>query len=83
MDIHPPAPEWTFRHVVGATLILALVAIVFWLLYLFNEVVFILFVAIVIGTVIRPVVIWLYNRGVPCIAGIILVQEAVPAEPSQ
>ena len=68
----PPA-EWTFRQVAGATFTLALVAMAFWLLYLFNNVVFILFVAIVIGTVIRPVVVWLYWRGVPRIAGVILV----------
>jgi predicted PurR-regulated permease PerM len=79
MDINPPAPEWTFRQVVSATLTLALVAITFWLLYLFNEVVFILFVAVVIGTVIRPVVVWLYHRGVPRMAGVILVYLALLA----
>src|SRR4051812_27993107 len=73
MDSPAPAPEWTFRQVVGATFTLALVALSFWLLYLFNQVVFILFVAIVIGTVIRPVVVWLYWRGVPRMAGVILV----------
>src|SRR5260221_2382719 len=73
IDSVTPEPEWTFSRVVGATLTLALVAIAFWLLYLFNQVVFILFVAIVIGTVIRPVVVWLYRRGVPRIAGVILV----------
>src|SRR5579859_1992975 len=73
MDMDAPIPEWTFRRVVGATLTLALVAIAFWLLYLFNQVVFILFIAIVIGTVIRPVVVWLYWRGVPRMAGVILV----------
>jgi predicted PurR-regulated permease PerM len=56
-----------------ATLVLVFVAISFWLLYRFSQVVFILFVAIVIGTVIRPVVAWLYSRGVPRIAGVILV----------
>src|ERR1700682_305318 len=73
MDIQAPPPEWTFSRVVWATLTLAMVAIVFWLLYLFNQVVFILFVAIVIGTVIRPVVVWLYRRGVPRIAGVVIV----------
>jgi len=77
MDSFPPVAEWTFRRVVGATLTLALVAISFWLLYLFNQVVFILFIAIVIGTVIRPVVIWLYWRGVPRMAGVILVYLAL------
>ncbi|MBN1454380.1 MAG: AI-2E family transporter [Anaerolineales bacterium] len=45
----------------------------FWIFYRFNQVVFILFIAIVIGTVIRPVVTWLHRRGLPRIAGVILV----------
>ena len=56
-----------------ATLVFVFVGLSFWLLYRFSQVVFILFVAIVIGTVIRPVVAWLYSRGVPRIAGVILV----------
>ncbi len=49
------------------------VALSFWLLYRFNQVVFILFIAIVMGTVIRPVVTWLNRRGLPRMAGVILV----------
>ena len=56
-----------------ATLVLVFVALSFWLLYRFNQVVFILFIAIVMGTVIRPVVTWLHRRGLPRIAGVILV----------
>lgn len=56
-----------------ATLVLVSVALSFWLLYRFSQVFFILFIAIVIGTVIRPVVAWLHSRGVPRIAGVILV----------
>jgi predicted PurR-regulated permease PerM len=56
-----------------ATLVLLFVALSFWLLYRFSQVVFILFIAIVMGTVIRPVVAWLYRRGLPRIAGLILV----------
>jgi predicted PurR-regulated permease PerM len=56
-----------------ATLVLVLVALSFWLLYRFSQVVFILFIAIVMGTVIRPVVAWLHRRGLPRIAGVILV----------
>jgi predicted PurR-regulated permease PerM len=56
-----------------ATLVLVFVALSFWLLFLFNQVVFILFVAIVIGTVTRPIVNWLYRRGLPRIGGVILV----------
>jgi predicted PurR-regulated permease PerM len=56
-----------------ATLVLVFVALSFWLLYRFNQVIFMLFVAIVVGTVIRPVVSWLHRRGLPRIAGVILV----------
>jgi len=68
-----PAYDWTFRRVMWATLVLVFVALSFWLLYRFNQVVFILFIAIVMGTVIRPVVTWLHRRGLPRIAGVILV----------
>ncbi len=74
MTLEPLPPyEWTFRRVVWATLVLVSVALSFWLLYRFRQAVFILFVAILMGTVIRPVVAWLHRRGLPRIAGIILV----------
>ena len=65
--------NWTFRRVVWATLVLASVSFCFWLLSRFYQVVFILFIAIIVGTVIRPAVNWLYQRGLPRIAGVILV----------
>ncbi|MCG2787501.1 MAG: AI-2E family transporter [Anaerolineae bacterium] len=65
--------DWTFRRVMWATLVLVFVALSFWLLYRFNQVIFMLFIAIVLGTVIRPVVTWLHRRGLPRIAGVILV----------
>ncbi len=65
--------NWTFRRVVWATLVLVSVMFFFWLFYRFYQVVFILFIAIVIGTVIRPLVNWLNQRGIPRIAGVILV----------
>jgi predicted PurR-regulated permease PerM len=75
MSLNPSAQPypWTFRRVMWATLVLVFVAASFWLLYRFSQVVFILFIAIMIGTVIRPVVTWLQRRGVPRIAGVILV----------
>jgi predicted PurR-regulated permease PerM len=76
MALHHPSSQpydWTFRRVVWATLVFVSVMLGFWLLYRFNQVVFILFVAIVIGTVIRPAVAWLHQRGLPRIAGVILV----------
>jgi predicted PurR-regulated permease PerM len=75
MALNPPSPpyQWTFRRVMWATLVLVLVALSFWLLYRFYQVVFILFIAIVMGTVIRPAVTWLHRRGLPRMAGVILV----------
>jgi predicted PurR-regulated permease PerM len=70
----PPQPyDWTFRRVVWATLVLIAVTLSFWLLYRFSQVVFILFIAIVIGTVLSPAVTWLHQRGLPRMAGVILV----------
>jgi len=75
MSLPPPSQpyDWTFQRVVWATLVLISVILCFWLLYRFNQVVFILFVAIVTGTVIRPAVAWLHQRGLPRIAGVIVV----------
>lgn len=75
MTINPLSSsyEWTFRRVVWATLVLVSVMFCFWLVYHFYKVVFILFIAIVVGTVIRPIVNWLYQRGIPRAAGVILV----------
>ena len=75
MEFNSPSQlyNWTFRRVVWATLVLVFVALGFWLLYRFNQVVFILLIAIMLGTVIRPVVTWLNRRGIPRRLGIILV----------
>ena len=75
MAFPPPSQlyNWTFRRVVWATLVLVLVALGFYILYRFNQVVFSLFIAIVFGTVIRPIVAWLHRRGLPPIAAVILV----------
>jgi predicted PurR-regulated permease PerM len=75
MALNSPAQpyQWTFRRVMWATLVLVFVALSFWLLYRFNQVVFVLFIAILIGTAIRPSVTWLHRRGLPRTAGVILV----------
>jgi predicted PurR-regulated permease PerM len=65
--------NWSFRRVVWATLVLVSVMFFFWLFYRFYRVVFLLFIAVVVGTVIRPLVNWLNQRGIPRIAGVILV----------
>ena len=75
MAVNPVSQSynWSFRRVVWATLVLISVILGFWLLYRFNQVIFILFIAIVIGTLIRPAVAWLHQRGLPRMAGVILV----------
>jgi predicted PurR-regulated permease PerM len=69
----PQPYEWTFRRVVLATLVFLSVVFGFWLLYRFNQVIFILFIAMVMGTVIRPAVNWLYECGVSRVAGILMI----------
>lgn len=75
MDLNMPSQtdQWTFRRVMIATLVLVCVALGFWLLYRYYLVIFILFVAIMLGTVIRPIVNWLYRRGIPRVAGVLIV----------
>ena len=75
MAIYQPSQpnQWTLRRVIWTSFLLASVAIGFGLLYRFNQVVFILLIAIVMGTVIRPGVMWLHRRGLPRIVGVIFI----------
>ena len=66
-------PDWSTRQVVTATLFVVAVSLGFWLLYRFRLVLFMLFIAIVLGTAIRPAVQWLNRRGVPRPAGVMLM----------
>ncbi len=75
----PPGTQWSARRVALATLVLLAVLLAFYLLYRFYIVVFILFVAIVIAVAIRPLVEWLFGRGVPRPLGVILVYLALLA----
>jgi predicted PurR-regulated permease PerM len=74
MTTYPPAPpeSWTFWRVAWTTLVLAAVCLSFWLLYRFSQVVFILFIAIMIGTILRPAVVRLQGWGLPSKAGVML-----------
>ena len=65
--------EWTFRQVVWATIVLVFLVFCFWLIFRFYEVIFIVFVAIIMGTVLRPVVAWMHKRGLPRFAGALLL----------
>ena len=80
MALVDPAPQlvqWTFRRVMWATLVLVLVGLGFWLVFRFYQVVFLLFVAIILGTVIRPAVTWLQRKGLPRYVGGILFYSLV------
>ena len=68
-----PPYQWTFWRVMGATLVLVLVALGFWLLYQYDQVVLSVLIALVLGTVIRPVVVWLHGRGLPRFPSAVLV----------
>ncbi|RPJ24825.1 MAG: AI-2E family transporter [Chloroflexi bacterium] len=64
---------WTTSQVVLATLFVVCVFLTFWLLYSLRIVLFLFFVAVVIGTAIRPAVEWLHRRGVSRSVGIIVI----------
>ena len=68
---------WTFWRVVWATLVFSFVVFCFYLVYRFYNVVFVLFIAVVLGTVIRPISNWLNQRGLSRMASVILVYLAL------
>jgi predicted PurR-regulated permease PerM len=66
-------PQWSTRQVVIATLFVASILGLFFLLYQFSQILFIFFLAIVLSIAIRPAVKWLNRRGVPRAAGVIVL----------
>lgn len=70
---------WTTSQVVLATLFVVCVFLMFWLLYRLREVLFLFFVAIVVGTAIRPAVDWLHRRGIARGTGIIIIYILIAA----
>ncbi len=64
---------WTTSQVVLATVFVVCVFLIFWLLYRLGFLIFLLFVAIVIGIALRPMIEWLQRRGVSRLAGIIII----------
>ena len=69
----PTENSWTTRQVVLATLFVVSVFLIFLLLFRLRAVVFLFFVAVVIGTAIRPAVDWLFERGIRRPVGIIAI----------
>jgi predicted PurR-regulated permease PerM len=68
-----PPRRWHPRRVIGATITVLLVTVGFYLLYRFSNVLFVLFVAAVLATAIRPAVLWLERRHIPQPLGILIV----------
>lgn len=64
---------WTTSQVVLATIFVVCVFLTLWLLYRLRDVLFLFFVAIVIGTAIRPAVDWLHRRGTTRSTGVIII----------
>jgi predicted PurR-regulated permease PerM len=56
-------PKWSARQVITATLFVVAVSLAFWLLFRFRIVILILFIAMVLGTALRPMVDWFVGRG--------------------
>lgn len=71
--------SWTTSQVVLATLFVVCVVLTFWLLYSLRAVLFLFFVAVVLGTAIRPAVDWLHRRGIPRGTGIIIIYILIAA----
>ena len=70
---------WTTSQVILATLFVVCVFLTFWLLFKLRIVLFLFFVAIVIGTAIRPAVEWLHRRGVSRAIGVIIIYVLIGA----
>jgi predicted PurR-regulated permease PerM len=70
---------WTTGQVVFATIFVVCVFLTFWLLYSLRIVLFLFFVAIVLGTAIRPAVDWLHRRGISRAVGVIIIYVLIAA----
>lgn len=69
----PDGRRWVPRRVILATLCIVGVLVGFYLLYRFSNVLFIVFIAAVLATAMRPAVLWLERHRVPQWAGVTLI----------
>jgi len=67
----PPNP-WPPRRIIAATLVVCAMVGLFALLFVARHVLFLLFVAIVLATAIKPLAAWMTRRGVPRVVAISL-----------
>ena len=66
-------PAWPPRRVILATLAVVAVVAVFYMLWRFVSILFIVYIAAVLGTALRPAVAWLKRRGIPERLGIVVM----------
>ena len=75
----PDSRRWVPRRVILATLAVVSVLAGFYLLYRFSNVLFIVFIAAVLATAMRPAVLWLERRHIPQRLGILLIYASLLA----
>lgn len=69
----------TSRQVITATLVVVGVSLVFGLLFYFRLAFTLLFIAVFLGTAIRPLVDWFFQKGIPRAWGVVLVYTLLVA----
>jgi len=69
--------SWSIKNTVKTTLSILAVAVFFFLVYRFHHVLFTLFIAIILGTVVRPVLTRLVNKGLSQTVALLLILAAV------
>ena len=69
--------SWSIKNTVKTTLSILAVAVFFFLVYRFHHVLFTLFIAIILGTVVRPVLTRLVNKGLSQTVTLLLILAAV------
>jgi len=68
---------WSIKDTVKTTLSILAVAVFFFLVYRFHHVLFTLFIAIILGTVVRPLLTRLVNKGLSQTVALLLILAAV------
>ena len=69
--------SWSIKNTVKTTLSILAVAVFFFLVYRFHHVLFNLFIAIILGTVVRPLLTRLVNKGLSQTVALLLILAAV------
>ena len=69
--------SWSIKNMVKTTLSILAVAVFFFLVYRFHHVLFTLFIAIILGTVVRPLLTRLVNKGLSQTVALLLILAAV------